>query len=173
MMKTIKLLSLMTLAATCNTYAEVSLLDRTLNMGTNNALTLATAVALAEGAYCYSQREFDDKGMYRTVGGEDDSSITDLGYSCAYGTGLTALKNIANNENPTLTANLKESLINSFCFWVTKQVTRQAAYKDLSRNSVFLRWVPITTKVDDGVKQLVTFAVVKSLVGKLLAPAVA
>ncbi len=171
MLKQIRLLSIMTLAATCNLQSAMDL-DSVLNMGTNNAVTLATAALIAEGAYCYSQREFDDKGMYRTVGGEDDSALTDVGYSCAYGAGFTALKNIANNQNPTLTANAKESLVNSLCFWLTKQITRQAAYKDLSRNSFVLRWVPITTKIDDGVKQLVTFAVVRSLMSKLLSPAV-
>lgn len=174
MIKRIKLLSVMALVATsAAVQCAGDIVDTMLNMGKNNAITLAAAVALANGAYCYSQRDYDDKGAYRTAGGEEDNAVTDGVYSCVYGTGYTVFENLRNGENPSLMANAEQSVVNAVCFWVTKQITRLDAYKNLNRNSFLLRWVPITTKVDEGAKMLATFAIVKSLVGKVVTPAAA
>jgi len=171
MLKQIKLLSIMALVMTGTMQADEKkdLLTYALNMGNTNAATLAVAAVLAEGAYCYSQRDFNKDG-YKTIGGEEDTPVSDAFYCLSYGTAETAIKNIVTGvtDDATWQGNAEKSLVNSLCFWITKQITRQDAYKNLNRNSFLLRWVPDTNKVDDGAKYLATLAIVKMLVGKIV-----
>src|SRR3990167_9829355 len=103
MLKQIKLMSVMALVLTNTIESATDMLTAALNMGNTNAATLAAAALLAEGAYCLSQRDFDDKGNYRTVGGDDDSMTSDIPYSCAYGTGMTVLENIRDGVTTNVT----------------------------------------------------------------------
>jgi hypothetical protein len=161
--KKIKLLSIMAIVMSCNLQGVMDLKSVTIGMSKENFLILLSAVGLGIVADFYSQRDFDDKGNYTTTGGEEDSAVSDLGFSAAYGTGLTWFENIKDGKNPSLDVNVKQSFLNTLCFWLTKQVTRKDLYKNLNRNSFLLRWVPISVKVDDGAKQLALLAIFRSL----------
>ncbi len=172
MMKQVKLLSLVAIL-TSGVVAQGAMdpVDclRNLSKRSNTLATYAAAMILGNVAYSLSQREFDDKGTYRTVGDSDIDPVTaDLSYCLAMGTGITAIENtLTGTADLTIRGSVEQSLTNAVCCFLTNLVSAQDAYKSLDRNHVLLRgWLPGSTKIDDTAKKALVFAVTRSLINR-------
>jgi len=128
---------------------------------------LIAAVLAGNVAYYVSQREYDDKGAYRTVGTQDvDPLVAEIAYCGATGVGITAIEHsLTGTGDLTLRAGVESSLINAISLMCTDVIAEQDIYKSLDRNHPLLRgWLPRTTKYDDIVKQATVFSLVRSAI---------
>ena len=171
MMKQVKLLTLVTIitAGSVLQAATVDPVSRIVNVlkRSNTMATYVAAVVLGNIAYSNAQREYDDKGNFRSVGNKATDSLTEeLCYCAAVGTGLTALENsVSGDSDLTIRGSIDCSITNAVSCYLTNLIARQDAYKALNRNHVLLRgWLPEYTKFDEPAKKMFTLAVVRSLV---------
>ena len=170
MMKRIKLLSLISL----------SILN--LNLGATNdpmgyaqkllknpkeLYAFAAAIVLGNVAHGMAQREYDDKGTYRTIGtSEVGPLIEEVAYCFAAGTGITAIEHsLTGTGDLTLRAGIEAAISNAISLMCTNWVAEQDMYKSLNRNHPLLRgWLPFNTKYDDSVKKATVFSLVRSAI---------
>lgn len=171
MLKQFKLLSLCALisAASLSQAVSVDAVLRIKDVSKRNhtLATYAAAIILGNIAYSLQQREFDDKGTFRTVGDNDlDPMAADASYCLAMGTGLAAIENsLTGTEDLTVKGSIDASLTNAVSFFLTNMVMAQDWCKSLDRNHIALRgWLPWSTKFDTSAKQALLFTVWRSVV---------
>lgn len=184
MTKQIKLFSLLTLcsvagAANANSLTKPSMkLDiyacsKDIISGNRNktALAFGAAMLLGNFAASLSEREFDDKGSFRTIGTpEVDPEVADVLYACAGGTGITALKGLTSKEDMNLKDGLESSALNAAALWATEKVARHEVYRSIDRNHWLMKgWLPFNTKFDDLVKKVIVYHVTRGIVGEAFA----
>ena len=93
--------------------------------------TMAVAAVLGNIAYAISEREYTDKGEYRTIGEtEADPIVAEALYCAAAGTGLTAIENSLKDgsDNLSVQNRVVSSLINGICLFCTSYVEKQDIY---------------------------------------------
>lgn len=184
MTKQIKLFSLLTLcsvagAANANSLTKPSMKldiyacskDIISGNRNNTALAFGAAMLLGNFAASLSEREFDDKGSFRTIGTpEVDPEVADVLYACAGGTGITAIKSLFDKEDMNLNAGIEKSVLNAIAIWATEKVSGHEIYRSFDRNHCFMRgWLPFNAKFDDLAKKVILFAVTRGLVGEAFA----
>ena len=137
----------------------------------NTALAFGAAMLLGNFAASLSEREFDDKGSFRTIGTpEIDPEIADVLYACAGGTGITALKGLFDKEDMNLNDGIEKSALNAVALWATEKVAGHEVYRSIDRNHWLMKgWLPFNTKFDDLAKKVIVFAVTRGVVGEAFA----
>lgn len=172
MMKQVKLFALMALIVTGQTMHglvdPVDYICQTAKKSHTLGLYVA-AMIMGNLAYTLSEREFDDKGCFRSVGDSDVDPITaDMMYCLATGAGITAVENtLFETDDLTTRGSIEKTITNAVCCFLTNLVTAQNTYKSLDRNHVLLRgWLPWSTKFDDSAKKALVFAITRSLIGR-------
>jgi hypothetical protein len=127
---------------------------------------IACAAVMGNVAYSLSQREYTEKGEYRTIGDtEVDPLIAEIAYCAAAGTGLAAIENLGTDGNANLSFNnrLSAATVNTICMFGTDLVAKQDIYQSLDRNHPLFRgWLPFNVKFDDLVKRLVVFGALRT-----------
>ena len=172
MMKQVKVLTLIALMAAGQTmHCLVDPIDYVCKTAKrNHTLGLyVAAMIIGNLAYTLAEREFDDKGGFRSIGDSEVDPITaDLMYCAATGAGIAALENsLLEDGDLTTKASIEKTITNAVCCFLTNLVTAQDVYKSFDRNHVLLRgWLPWSTKFDDAAKKALVFAATRSLIAR-------
>lgn len=174
MLRQIKLLSLITVSMSCvvtnaamDPFSYVkSLWGKPQDLG-----TMAVAAILGNIAYSVSQREYNDKGDFRTIGNDEaDPMLTRALYCAAAGTGVTAIEHSWSDKNEEISVQdrVVKSLVNAVALFCTEYAADQDVYRSLNRNHPLFRgWLPFNAKFDDIVKKTLVFSTVRSALQSL------
>lgn len=171
MLKQVKLLSLISITLAGSTAQAAmdplsyvkSLWGKPQDLG-----TMAVAAVLGNIAYSVSQREYTDKGEYRTIGdNEADPMLARALYCAAAGTGLTAIEHSLTDkiDDLSIQARVINSLVNAAALFCTECAADQDIYRSLNRNHPLFRgWLPFNAKFDDVVKKALVFGTFRSAI---------
>jgi hypothetical protein len=181
MKKQVKLLSLITMFTVAGINADGGLKGFCKNpvefgktaSGSSNVLTKGlVAVGLGIVASTVADRDYDEKGAYKSVTKDTDPMMEDAMYCVAGGAGWSFVEAMSDlsAKKQTMTDMGKESLLNAAALWVTNMIAKQPVYRSIDRNHFLLKgWVPFNLKLDDTFKKIIvaygTRGILKTLPG--------